>query len=397
MFHRYLSILIILLAIIPACSKKQQELPASPAAEPIPQQAQDAPDPVQPQAPSVPPRELTKLEQLTKDAESKSPESIEALANYLFDDSQTDYDYVRGCEVLRQIDIYTTPDLTFRRGWCDDLKGRTDNNQILMEQGKVRLKMAADQNYIPAMQQLIDSGMDTDMSAFRQLMDLYKKQAEETKSPEAQYHYATMLLSLPGDPDPEAAELLKTAADANYIPAIRALGMMYDHNEEKHSEGRSLLEKAATLGDPEAITALVSSYDFAARTAKTKEEKDSNTEQMLHWCEKSPGQILSCRILLETASSENERFRTQARNDLIPCMKNLEPVRWKCDRMKDFIERDSYVDSFPEDLKHGIYQELINCYEKVIRHGDGHPAMMGEITPTNRSVIESIKARNLKK
>ncbi|MBO4351649.1 MAG: sel1 repeat family protein [Proteobacteria bacterium] len=393
MQKKYLSILMgILIAASPmfvSCSKKEQpaEQPAETAAP------TEAPAPDAQTAPAAEETAPAAEEQpAPKEPEEPAP-NHEEIAQKLFDESNPEFDFSKGCEELRKLDKYESPEMLYRRAWCDHTQGLTIDEAV-KEQTIARLKEAGEKNYPQALTYLNESGIDTSGVSYMRLIEILRDRIKTEDTPENQYLLASALMSLPTDVTKEVIDLFEKSAKAEYLPAMEKLGFIQITRENKKdkAKGLALLEKAVSLGSADAALDLVSQYDFETREAKKPQAKNEKAKKLLDYCEKSVGKILTCRSELDVANEEliEPVLRERALNALPACIESINS-RSGCDILRNDLNTPA-AKTLPKINQKELHQSLIKCYQNVIRHGDERLNIAGQLQPTNQQIIDELKS-----
>ena len=378
-----------------SCSKKEQ--PAEPHAE----TAAPAEDDAKPAAedPATEAKEAAPEAEEQPEAKDAAPEepakNPEAEAKSLFDEKNPDFDFSKGCEELRKLDQYESPEMLYRRAWCDHTQGLTIDETV-KEQTIARLKEAGEK-YPQALTFLNESGIDTSGVSYIRLVEILREKVKTEDTPENQYLLATALMSLPTDVTPEVIALLEKGAQAEYLPAMEKLGFIQisSENKKEKAKGQALLEKAVSLGSADAALNLVSQYDFETREAKKPQAKNEKAKKLLDYCEKSVGKILTCRSELDVAIEEliEPVLRERALNALPGCIQAVNN-RFGCDTLRNDLNKPG-AKTLPKSSQKELHQSLIQCYQNVIRYGDERINIAGKLQPTNQQIIDELKSINI--
>ncbi len=347
-------------------------------------------------APAPEPEELvmpdTPLEDLTKNAATGETLHLEALAKYLLDKSNPDFDIPKGCETLKPILSCSTHELTYWQGWCSWVEGQREGNNDLINEGLAKISKAADNQYIPAMEFLIDYDKDMPYEFVQTLVDLYKKQLDENATPETQYHYAKLLINTRTEVPQEAIDTIQKAIDADYAPAMYFYGtkLKESASKEDKTKGTELIAKAAELGDKEAANIVIGDLAKTLRAAANPEDKLIALNKVIQASDKTPGCIQACRAFLDFSTDPNESINKLTSEHLPICIRAMQPERWRCDMIRKSFEKMPPND-FSKDLQTTITNALIDCYQNVIRNGDESPWDGQKTIPRNAKIIEDLK------
>ena len=376
-----------------SCSKKEQpEKPAEtaaptesadPAAEETAPVAEDQANPK-----DLAPEKQPAPQEAAPEAPAPKPEEV---ASKLFDESNPDFDFSKGCEELRKIEKYESPEMLYRRAWCDHTQGLTIDETV-KNQTIARLKEAGEK-YPQALTFLNESGIDTSGESYMRLIEILRERIKTDDTPENQYLLASALMSLPTDVTEEVLDLLEKSAKAEYLPAMEKLGFILFSREDKKkkAKGQELLDKAVSMGSVNAALQFVSHYDFETREAKKPEKKNEKARKLLDHCEKTTGKILTCRAELDVANEEliEPVLRERALNALPACIESIHD-RFGCDALRNDLNKPESK-TLPKSDQKKLQQSLIKCYQNVIRHGDERLNIAGKLQPTNQQIIDELK------
>ena len=387
----------IVLACAPLAACKKKDAPApepAPAATEPQNNAADTPKTDEPKAdaPSGDAPDPKKPEAAQDAGKPALDDTPENRANILFDESNPNFDFSKGCEELRKLDQYESAEMLYRRAWCDHIQALTVDEAV-KEQTVARLKEAGAKGYPQALFFLADSGIDTSGLSYMWLIENLKERIKTDDTPETQYMLAEALMKLPPDVPKESMDLFEKSAKANYLPAIAKLGyllMMSEDSKEK-ARGKELLEKAISLGSSDATLEFVSNYDFEVREGKDAKTKHENAAKLLDYCEKSAGIILTCRSEIDVILDQDidTALRDRAHKALPGCIASI-TQREGCDLLQKDVQKPG-VQALPLEFRRNLHDSLIKCYKNVIRHGDERHAIVGKLQPTNQEVIDELK------
>ncbi len=229
-----------------------------------------------------------------------------------------------------------------------------------------------------------------------------KELEQQKRLAEAQSIYETAMIKLemPGPMSAEAIELLWKAANMEYVPAMRQLGLfLIDAGEEddpntavNQKAGRQFLEKAANAGDVDAAGGLVAHYFSRFDNAQNEADRLEYHQQMLNWGEKANGNMLACRVFLEALHETNAALREQAERDFAPCVAAFEVNRWNCNLIRGYVDRDEAFEQLGAEVRRSVGNALVQCYERAVAAGDPLGADVPEPGQTSQQNIELLKA-----